>query len=86
MKLWYLKMGNEVPPCLQGVTGELRKRGGARVRAALGLHERDEEGYGNGSVAPVASKKEPKGTRRGNDGNSDGEGRSVDQIDPALTG
>lgn len=37
LKLYYLKMGNEVPACLQGVTGELRKRGGARVRAALGL-------------------------------------------------
>ncbi|PNS18351.1 hypothetical protein CAC42_6168 [Sphaceloma murrayae] len=39
LKLWYLKMGNEVPACLQGVTGELRKRGGAKVRAALGLDD-----------------------------------------------
>ncbi|KAF2227110.1 telomere repeat binding factor-domain-containing protein [Elsinoe ampelina] len=39
LKLWYLKMGNEVPVCLQGVTGELRKRGGAKVRAALGLSD-----------------------------------------------
>ena len=37
LKLYYLKMGEEVPACLQGVTGELRKRGGARVRAAMGL-------------------------------------------------
>ncbi|KAG9534338.1 hypothetical protein KCU60_g25257, partial [Aureobasidium melanogenum] len=32
LKLYYLKMGKEVPECLRGVTGELRKRGGARVR------------------------------------------------------
>lgn len=37
LKLWYLKMGQEVPAALQGVTGELRKRGGARARAALGM-------------------------------------------------
>ncbi|QIW99347.1 hypothetical protein AMS68_004865 [Peltaster fructicola] len=35
LKLWYLKMGQEVPVSLRGVTGELRKRGGARARAAL---------------------------------------------------
>lgn len=35
LKLWYLKTGKEVPTALQGVTGELRKRGGARARAAL---------------------------------------------------
>ncbi|KAF4549080.1 Telomere repeat-binding factor-like protein [Elsinoe fawcettii] len=46
LKLWYLKMGNEVPVCLQGVTGELRKRGGAKVRAALGL---DNEGANTGA-------------------------------------
>ena len=39
LKLYYLKMGKEVPECLQGVTGELRKRGG--VRAALGLTDDD---------------------------------------------
>ena len=32
LKLWYLKMGKEVPVALRGVTGELRKRGGARAR------------------------------------------------------
>ncbi|EMC91642.1 hypothetical protein BAUCODRAFT_299844 [Baudoinia panamericana UAMH 10762] len=37
LKLWYLKMGKEVPLQLRSVTGELRKRGGARARAALGL-------------------------------------------------
>lgn len=42
LKLWYLKMGKDVPPALRGVTGELRKRGGARARAALGMVE-DEE-------------------------------------------
>lgn len=41
LKLCYLKMGKEVPECLRGVTGELRKRGGARVRAALGLTDDD---------------------------------------------
>ncbi|KAH0342432.1 hypothetical protein KCU81_g5737, partial [Aureobasidium melanogenum] len=41
LKLYYLKMGKEVPECLRGVTGELRKRGGARVRAALGLTDDD---------------------------------------------
>jgi hypothetical protein len=35
LKLWYLKTGKEVPASLKGVTGELRKRGGARARAAL---------------------------------------------------
>lgn len=42
LKLWYLKMGRQVPAALQGVTGELRKRGGARVRAAISTGE-DEE-------------------------------------------
>ncbi|RMX77188.1 hypothetical protein D0869_10065 [Hortaea werneckii] len=37
LKLWYLKTGKDVPVALRGVTGELRKRGGARARAALGL-------------------------------------------------
>lgn len=39
LKLWYLKTGREVPECLQGVTGELRKRGGVRARAALAAEE-----------------------------------------------
>ncbi|KAK5115648.1 hypothetical protein LTR85_009819 [Meristemomyces frigidus] len=43
LKLWYLKMGKEVPVALRGVTGELRKRGGARARAALGLLEEDQD-------------------------------------------
>jgi protein TBF1 len=46
LKLWYLKMGKEVPVALRGVTGELRKRGGARARAAFGMV--DDEGEGNG--------------------------------------
>lgn len=39
LKLWYLKMGKDVPISLRGVTGELRKRGGARARAALEAEE-----------------------------------------------
>ncbi|KAK4574585.1 TTAGGG repeat binding factor [Recurvomyces mirabilis] len=42
LKLWYLKMGREVPAALRGVTGELGKRGGARVRAAMGEGGEDE--------------------------------------------
>lgn len=49
LKLWYLKMGKEVPVALRGVTGELRKRGGARARAALGLLEEQQDG-GAGEV------------------------------------
>lgn len=45
LKLWYLKTGKEVPSALQGVTGELRKRGGARARAALVV---DDEQAGGG--------------------------------------
>ncbi|TKA72697.1 hypothetical protein B0A55_06488 [Friedmanniomyces simplex] len=44
LKLWYLKMGKDVPVALRGVTGELRKRGGARARAALGLLDEEQEG------------------------------------------
>lgn len=44
LKLWYLKMGKDVPPALRGVTGELRKRGGARARAALGITDEDDQG------------------------------------------
>ncbi|KAK5724824.1 TTAGGG repeat binding factor [Elasticomyces elasticus] len=43
LKLWYLKMGKDVPVALRGVTGELRKRGGARARAALGLLDDEPE-------------------------------------------
>jgi hypothetical protein len=35
LKLRYSKPAGEVPECLRGVTGELRKRGCTRVRAAL---------------------------------------------------
>ena len=52
LKLWYLKMGKQVPLALRGVTGELRKRGGARARAALGLLDEDQEG---GAAADAAS-------------------------------
>lgn len=50
LKLWYLKTGREVPEALKGVTGELRKRGGVRARAALGLgrEEEDEGASGRG--------------------------------------
>jgi hypothetical protein len=46
LKLWYLKTGKEVPVALRGVTGELRKRGGARARAAMGLMDDDEDAEG----------------------------------------
>ncbi|PIA88782.1 Transcription factor TBF1 [Cercospora beticola] len=48
LKLWYLKTGKEVPPALRGVTGELRKRGGARARAALGITDDDQAAGGGG--------------------------------------
>lgn len=44
LKLWYLKTGKEVPNSLRGVTGELRKRGGARARAALGMLDEEQQG------------------------------------------
>ena len=48
LKLWYLKTGKEVPAALRGVTGELRKRGGARARAALGMtDDMDQSGDGD---------------------------------------
>lgn len=50
LKLWYLKMGREVPVALRGVTGELRKRGGARARAALGLLDGEEAGTAGGDA------------------------------------
>nr|OQO23195.1 hypothetical protein B0A51_06261 [Rachicladosporium sp. CCFEE 5018] len=43
LKLWYLKTGREVPQSLKGVTGELRKRGSARDRAAFATGDGDEE-------------------------------------------
>ena len=43
LKLWYLKTGKDVPQALKGVTGELRKRGGARARAALGIADEHEQ-------------------------------------------
>lgn len=46
LKLMHLKMGNEVPECLKGVTGELRKRGGAKLRAQL-----DQEGEAANTAA-----------------------------------
>jgi protein TBF1 len=42
LKLQYLKVGKEVPAALKGVTGELRKRGGARAKAAMGIAEEDD--------------------------------------------
>ncbi|KAK3721011.1 TTAGGG repeat binding factor [Vermiconidia calcicola] len=50
LKLWYLKTGKDVPPALKGVTGELRKRGGARARAALDAAEDDEREYGSTDI------------------------------------
>lgn len=46
LKLWYLKTGKEVPNSLRGVTGELRKRGGARARAALGMLDEEQQASG----------------------------------------
>ena len=62
LKLWYLKTGKGVPAALRGVTGELRKRGGARARAALGMTDdmdqsgdgdADAEGEADGDVIEV---------------------------------
>jgi len=82
LKLWYLKMGNEVPPCLRGVTGELRKRGGARVRAALGLTDEAEQG------SPAKKKsslgKTGQGPSQGQGQASAGAGNLSLQIDPSL--
>lgn len=55
LKLWYLKMGKEVPGALQGVTGELRKRGGARARAAMGLLDDDQDGLADAVGEEVES-------------------------------
>lgn len=54
LKLWHLKLGKEVPDNLKGVTGELRKRGGARARAALEAEEKNaarlERGISDGTA------------------------------------
>jgi protein TBF1 len=63
LKLWYLKMGKEVPQALRGVTGELRKRGGARARAALGADDEDGDAEGEEEGAATA-----KGKRRSKKG------------------
>ena len=77
LKLWYLKMGNEVPACLRGVTGELRKRGGARVRAALGITDDDEK--------PAKKKPSPLGKNGHTQGGQSGSNSSAGpQIDPSL--
>lgn len=72
-------MGNEVPQCLRGVTGELRKRGGARVRAALGLTDDDDGPPKKGQKAS------PLGKSGGgaNQGGSSHQGGGS-QIDPSL--
>lgn len=63
LKIGYLKTGREVPVALRGVTGELRKRGGARARAALAAEESAEggddaaEASSEGTITPVAKKK-----------------------------
>jgi len=54
LKLQYLKTGRKVPACLQGVTGELRKRGGAKVRAALAT----DEGFENMDITPEGGKED----------------------------
>ena len=73
LKLWYLKTGKDVPQALQGVTGELRKRGGARARAALGLvdeqeqnddNDADADGEADGDVIEVGAERS-RGARRG---------------------
>ena len=77
LKLWYLKMGNEVPACLRGVTGELRKRGGARVRAALGLNDEDDDKSAKKKASPLG---------KGSGGSGGGQPMSHvgPQIDPSL--
>ena len=68
LKLWYLKMGKDVPPALRGVTGELRKRGGARARAALGMaddenaDDMDPDGEAEGEgIAPNPESSQSRG-------------------------
>lgn len=85
LKLWYLKMGNEVPACLRGVTGELRKRGGARVRAALGLDGPDEGGGGGGGAGGAARRTPAQGTAR-RAADTERSSEAAPQIDPALSG
>lgn len=66
LKLWYLKMGKDVPVALRGVTGELRKRGGARARAALGAMD-DEDADGEVDVGDerIESGQAAKGGKAG---------------------
>jgi hypothetical protein len=66
LKLWYLKTGKDVPASLKGVTGELRKRGGARARAALESAEAGgaAAGFGGGG-----------GGEEGGDGDEEGKGK-----------
>ena len=71
LKLWYLKTGKDVPQALRGVTGELRKRGGARARAALGmtdeLEDADADGEDDGDVVEVGAER-PQTARSGRGG------------------
>lgn len=64
LKLWYLKTGKEVPPALRGVTGELRKRGGARARAALGLMDDDDQSGGGDAEGEDAEKEGSKRAKK----------------------
>lgn len=72
-------MGNEVPTCLRGVTGELRKRGGARVRAALGLTDDDDE-----QRAPKKPKASPLSKVNQAGSQQAGANAGGPPIDPAL--
>ena len=92
LKLWYLKMGNPVPECLTGVTGELRKRGGARVRALLGLDgkETSPAAPASGAAGKKRRSESSTGGVRGGDagvvGNQQVHMQGTAQIDPALMG
>ncbi|KAI7155137.1 hypothetical protein KC349_g7176 [Hortaea werneckii] len=61
LKLWYLKTGKDVPVALRGVTGELRKRGGARARAALGLLDNEGESSTLDAAAAEGGDEEDEG-------------------------
>lgn len=64
LKLWYLKTGREVPVSLRGVTGELRKRGGARARAALAAEESAEAGEDADAYASSEGRSTPFAKRK----------------------
>lgn len=64
LKLWYLKTGREVPVSLRGVTGELRKRGGARARAALAAEESAEAGEDADAYASSEGRNTPVAKRK----------------------